>query len=139
MQYGYRFWMRKFCSRWIFSEKGHRCIFVVAAKQEVRREATLCSIDKHEHGPLARVGRSALWPGLSWRCRWCRGVIVIKCLSIFLTVLKIQRDVVTSVELIPFQNVTVTTEISTTINWHQLCYKWLFFSTEGFPSLRLPK
>ena len=53
--------------------EGYRCIFVVVAKQEVRREATLCIIDKYEHGPLARVGRSAVWPGLLWRCRGCVG------------------------------------------------------------------
>ena len=70
-------WIPYLDERYLFEvdlfREGYRRIFVVAAKQEVRREATFRRIDKYEHGPLASVGRSAVWPEYSWRCRCCVG------------------------------------------------------------------
>lgn len=42
------------------------------------------------------------------------GSTVVKRISILLLVLKIQQDVVTSVELVPFHNVTIKIATSTT-------------------------
>ena len=72
---------------------------------------------EHEHGPLARIGRSVFVVRIMVEVpvvRQC--VVVVKRIAILLIVLKIEPHVITSVELVPFQNVTVKSEISTTIN-----------------------
>ena len=77
----------------IFRER-YRCIFVVVAKHGVRHEATLRSMDKVWTWPagkgrlVGRVVRIIVEEPVV-----CRGVIVIKRVSIIITVLNIQRDV----------------------------------------------
>ena len=61
----------------------------------------------------------------------CRDVIVVKRIAFLLVVQKIQPDVVTSVELVPFHNETVKTYISTTIN--------CLLSSTSSPRQKLPK
>ena len=71
---------------------------------------------KDEHGPSARVGRSKRVVRIMVEVPlMCRGVIVVKRKAILID-LKIHREVVTSVELVPFRNVTVKKKNSTTIN-----------------------
>ena len=78
---------------------------MVVATQEVRREATLRSINGQGRAQPAGKGRSV---GRVVRIvvevpAVRRGVIVVKRIVIILIVLKIPRDVAKSVELVPFK------------------------------------
>ena len=66
----------------------------------------------------------------------CRGVIVVKHIATLLIVQNIQRDVVTSV---PFQGVTVKTDISTSNKLASAVLSGISFPRKKLPNSRLPR